>query len=187
MDNHQFLKNSQQEVEQIIKMATAFKNLPKTTLFQKPTAEKWNIAECLEHLNIYARYYIPTMEQRLEKALLKGKKMGNHLVKHNWIDNMSIKSIHPDNRKVKPIKTMKKFNPIHKTIEGDPLGEFLNHQNHLLKVIQKMEHVNLNKTKVPVEFFKLLRLTLAGTLEFVIRHEQRHLLQAEDALLMINS
>ncbi len=179
MNKSTFLKNCQHDVLQIIEAVEPFKSLPQTTLFQKPSAEKWSIAECLEHLNIYARYYIPAMEQRIKKATSSTE---NQTIKLNWIDNMSIKSIHPDNRK--PTQTLKKFNPIHKEIKGKPLEEFLKHQQDLLKVIQKMESVNPNKVKVPVEFFKLLKLTLSGTLEFVIRHEQRHLLQIQEVLKM---
>lgn len=180
MNKTTFLKNCQQEVLQIIEAVESFNALPKAILFQKPSEEKWSIAACLEHLNIYARYYIPAMEQRLTTATASTQ---NHIIKHNWVDNLSIKSIHPDNRK--PSKTLKKFNPIYKEIKGEPLKEFLKHQQTLLSIIQKMEHVDMNKIKVPVEFFKLLKLTLGGALEFVIRHEQRHLMQMQEVLELV--
>ncbi|MBA4055707.1 MAG: DinB family protein, partial [Marivirga sp.] len=41
----------------------------------------------------------------------------------------------------------------------------------------------LNKSHVPVEFMKLLKMNLGDALTFVIVHEQRHISQAKNGLI----
>ena len=74
------------------------------------------------------------------------------------------------------------MNPAGSKLSKDILHEFITHQQELLALLNETEHKDLNNGKVAVEFLKLLTLTLGDAFQFVIVHEQRHLLQALNAI-----
>ena len=63
-------------------------------------------------------------------------------------------------------------------IEGDVLKTFFDNQTKLVFLLEEAQNVNLNKLKIPVEFFKLLKINLGDCFQFLIAHEQRHVNQA---------
>ena len=164
----------------MIKMVeTQFIPLNKEQLNWKATPEKWSIAECLEHLNIYSRYYNKTMKERLTSATPQAN---NEAIRFSWIDKMSLDGVNPATMETKKTQTLKRFNPTHSEVSNEVLTEFLEHQADLLKILAQAESYNLNKIKIPVEFFKLMRLTLGGCLQFMLFHQKRHLIQAQNVL-----
>jgi hypothetical protein len=58
------------------------------------------------------------------------------------------------------------------------LAEFAHHQHQLLELLTQAHRADLNRKAVPIEFFKLLKMRLGETFEFVVLHEQRHVQQA---------
>lgn len=70
------------------------------------------------------------------------------------------------------------MNPNNSQLTRDTVDKFLKHQQELLVLLTKAKGVNLSKKAIPVEFFKLLKLQIGETLEFVIEHQERHLQQA---------
>ena len=84
--------------------------------------------------------------------------------------------MHPDN--IKKQKTFARMNPANSSVSTEVLEEFLKEQRGLLKVISLARHVNPNKGKVSVEFFKLLKLNIGDALQFLVVHQQRHIKQA---------
>jgi len=175
-----FLANLQAEVQAMV--ATAEKEFAALTSEQlnwKATPEKWSIAECLEHLNIYSRYYNKSMKQRLSSATPQA---ATEAVRFSWIDKMSLDGVNPATMQTKKSSTLKRFNPSFSNTSPAVLSEFLQHQADLLQVLAEAEKYQLNKIKIPVEFFKLMRLTLGGCLQFMIFHQKRHLIQAQNVL-----
>jgi hypothetical protein len=55
-------------------------------------------------------------------------------------------------------------------------------QERLLTLFKQASNSDVNAKAVSVEFFKMLKMTIAEAFEFVIVHEQRHLIQAREAL-----
>jgi len=174
----QLLNELDDAVKAIIQtVETDFATCSSRELNWKPMPEKWSIAECLEHLNIYSRYYNPAMEQAIQEK--------NHLVfvedfKSGWVGDFSVKSVHPDNTKKQ--KTFKRLDPAQSDLPPTVLEDFLAHQQQLRNIISKSGTVNLNKIKIPAEVAKLLKLRLGDCLRFVVAHEQRHIQQAKAVL-----
>lgn len=164
------------EIQQIVH--NQFENLSSDLLNRKENHDSWSIAECLEHLNIYARYYLPVIEKQLKTAP-KNKENASRETKPTWLGNYSVNSIDPSN--VKKQKTLKHLNPTNSKIEADVVNRFLNHQEKLLTLINQARLANLNELKVPVEFFRLLKINLGDCFRFLIAHERRHIQQAINA------
>ena len=64
----------------------------------------------------------------------------------------------------------------------ETISKFLAYQQELLTLLEQAKSKNINQRKVPVEFFKLMKMKIGDALAFVITHEQRHILQAQTVL-----
>ncbi|WP_439880596.1 DinB family protein [Pontibacter sp. MBLB2868] len=150
-----------------------FASLDLSTLNFKPAPDSWSILECLEHLNRYSRYYNPA----LAKAIASNSD-GNFVqsISYSWLGKKSLDMVRPGN--MKKNKTVKHMNPNNSELDRATVEEFLQHQKELLDLLQEAKKANLNKKAVPVEFFKLLKLRIGETLEFVVVHQERHVQQA---------
>lgn len=140
----------------------------------KTNAESWSILQCVEHLNRYSEYYLRSIAGKLKEAKTKG----SETVKYSWFGKMSIKAMHPDNRKKS--QTLKRLNPKESEVNREVLNEFIQHQNHLIQLLEQAENHSLNANKIPADVFKLLRLRLGECFEFLIVHQQRHILQMKE-------
>lgn len=168
-----FLLDLQSAVQHIRRTTEAeLAPLPAEVLNVKPRPDSWSVLECLEHLNRYARYYLPA----LNKALSRPAKSAAEPVRHSWLGRKSLDLVRPDNGQQH--KTVKHMNPAGSQLGRTVLDEFLAHQAELLGLLARAQAADLNRRAVPVEFFRLLKLRTGETLEFVVRHEQRHLQQA---------
>lgn len=161
------VKNQQQTVR------TAFATQDLITLNFKPSPEKWSVLECLEHLNRYCRYYIPALDRAIASNM---NNINKSVITYSWLGKKSIDMVRPEN--TKQHKTVKHMNPNNSQLTKSTIDEFLKHQDNLLDLLSDAQKVDISKKVVPVEFFKLLKLRIGETLEFVIVHQERHLRQA---------
>lgn len=161
--------------------AQGFKNTPEEILNRRETDSSWSVLECLEHLNLYGDYYLP----EIEKSILRAKpetKQG--IFKSGWLGNYFAHSMLPKKGEVKnKMKTFNDKNPIHSTLDKTTIDRFLKQQEKMLDLLDMANRVNLNKTKTSISISRLIRLKLGDTFRFTIYHIERHILQAEKALL----
>lgn len=181
MTNQSLLVTLQQDVENFISTVDKeFKPLSINELNQKENVDKWSILECIEHLNRYAAYYVPAIRQGLEQAKAT---TANSNYKNGWFGKMSIDMMSPDNAKKQ--KAIQKFNPVGSQLDTKVIDTFLAYQKELLTLIEQAKGKNIQQRKVPVEFFKLMKMKIGDALSFVITHQQRHILQAQKNLLLL--
>ncbi|MCC2545864.1 DinB family protein [Hymenobacter sp. BT175] len=153
---------------------TTFAALDEPLLNYKPGPEQWSILECLEHLNRYSRYYHP----QLSKAVASASAATGPEVVFGWLGRKSLESVKPND--ARRHKTLRHMNPNNSRLRKEAvLSEFAEHQTQLLELLTAARGINLNRKVVPIEFFKLLKLTTGETLQFLVDHTQRHLQQAE--------
>jgi hypothetical protein len=60
--------------------------------------------------------------------------------------------------------------------------EFNKHQNKLLQLLEVARRRNLNSIRIPISISKFVRLKLGDTFRFLVAHEQRHMIQARNAI-----
>jgi hypothetical protein len=139
-------------------------------LNKKESPTQWSILECYEHLNRYARYYLPHIKEQASKlSVLK-----IHDINTGWVNRKLIDGVKPSNKKM---KTLERFDPSHSELQITTIDEFLKHQEHLLQIIDGIKNKNINHGKIPLEFFKLIRFSVAEALQVVIYHQERHQFQ----------
>lgn len=176
MKSDTLLQEVEEATHNIIQLVEEqFAPLASEALNRKPSPQKWSIAECLEHLNYYSDYYNKEVDIAIAKAT---KKQWNAVPNFSstWLGKKSIESVLPDN--ATPSKTPKALNPSTSTIRPDVVQRFLLGQNKFLNLLHAAQTIDLNKTKVRIEVFKLLKLRLGDLFLFMIAHNQRHCNQA---------
>ena len=119
------------DIENIIAKVSQWQHLEQSTLNWKPSPEKWSVNECLEHLNRYANYYFPV----LQNALTQQGKGEAKAIQYTWFGKFSIRSVHPDNQKAQ--KTLKHLNPNQSDLDDSTLREFLAFQNQFILAMKK--------------------------------------------------
>lgn len=175
MNTTTLLKDLEKDILTGIKtIHNEFLTLPEPALNYKSGENSWSILECIEHLNRYARYYIPEVAKGIEENF--SANIPSLELNLTWLGKKSIESVSPT--AVKPQKTFKRMNPNNSELTLAALEEFLDHQKELLNLIKKAGKADLNKKTVKVEFLKFLKLKTFEALMFVNDHQKRHLQQA---------
>jgi uncharacterized damage-inducible protein DinB len=179
-NSNALLDSLQADVRQIILQANQLENLQTELLNQQPAADKWSVAQVLEHLNIYSRYYINAIEQKLHLNQ-SGPNVDFHT---GWLGNYFTNLMKPmdDNKIAKKMKAPKNAVPSSQPNAKAILAEFINHQHHLLNLLQIAKTANLEFNRIPTSLSKFISLKLGDTFRFFIAHEQRHFVQVENVL-----
>jgi hypothetical protein len=175
MSSNDLLRKLHNDVLAIVDAAKEFESLPESDLNWKEHPKKWSILECLEHLNRYSNYYHAEIKKAIARATPASEKI-DHEAKSTWMGKKFIAMMHPDN--TTKHKTFARMNPIEGSLKKEVIYEFLRNQQELATILEAASKVDLNKTSIPVEFLKILRMNLGDALQFVVAHEQRHIKQA---------
>ncbi|WP_300664358.1 DinB family protein [Fluviicola sp.] len=158
--------------------AAAFNELSAETLNFKRDELSWSALECLEHLNLYGRFYLPEIAKRIQRAESKNKES----FKSGWLGNYFANSMLPK-EKLNKMKTFKNMNPLNSRLDKEKvIREFMQQQEEILRLLNQARKIDLNKTKTNISISKWIKLKLGDTFRFVIFHNQRHLVQAEKVL-----
>lgn len=184
MQTTQLLESLHQQTEQFFQKAVGeWQMLPPETLAVTPSTGQWSAAQCLEHLNIYGRYYLPAIEKAIQEAKRKGSSATGNFTS-GWLGDYFAKLMRPkpDGHLKAKMKSPKNAVP---SAHPDPramLAEFIDQQEKLLQLLTAAAAVNLNQVRIPISIAPWLRLKLGDTFLFLTAHIERHLLQADRAI-----
>jgi uncharacterized damage-inducible protein DinB len=154
-----------------------YAHLPENILLAQPAAGKWSIAQTMEHMNTYGRYYLLAIEKTIDKAaLLNNKNTASFMP--GWLGDYFTKMM------LKPakMKAPSKHIPPVKLNAKEVVEEFMEQQRYLLLLLSKAENIDLGKWRIPITLTKLIKLKLGDTFRFLIAHEQRHMIQIKNAV-----
>ncbi|MGB0166743.1 MAG: DinB family protein [Luteibaculum sp.] len=151
-----------------------------TDLNFKPSPDSWSALECIAHLNYYGNFYIPEVRARLEKSIPSEEQN----FKSGLLGNYFAQLMKPEGKKM---KTFKAANPAGSSLDNTVLTKFEQQLNSWLEILNSLKQVNLNKVKTSTSLSKWIKLKLGDTLRVVIYHNERHLQQAEKAILAAKS
>ena len=157
--------------------AMAFQQLDDQTLTRRPQPNGWNILECMEHLNRYGNFYLPEIQQQMERS----RYPATVEFRSGWLGNYFVNSIKPDARQ-RNMNTFKSMNPLGDRLDRNVLVIFIQQQDKLLKLLKSADSVNLMKAKTGISITNFIRIRLGDTFRFVIYHQERHLRQAKGLL-----
>ena len=170
----------QSDVQQLIAAAEHLRTADPVKLGYSVKEGQWSVAQILEHLNAYSRYYLPA----IEKAMSPVEKGRNAWFVSGFWGNYFTKMMMPTNvYEVKnKMKAMKAYSPDKSVNVETAFSEFLEHQHKLFHLLELARRRDMNSVRVPVSISKLIRFKLGDTFRFLIAHEQRHMIQARNAI-----
>lgn len=180
----ELLLSLQEQTENQLTLAiNSWQNLPSSLLTIAPATGKWSAAQCIEHLNIYSRYYLPAIETAIQKALTQKQKPSNQF-KSGWLGAYFVRLMQKDpskNPKDK-MKAPKNAQPPSTLDAAVVVAEFIDHLENMQQLIEKAKGIDISKTRVGISIARFIKLKLGDVFSFNVAHTQRHLMQAERAI-----
>lgn len=169
-----------------------FMKLSEKQLNQKPSKDKWSIAECLIHIIKADEIYLKQFEVKVlnfkSSVFRDGHMQEDHLnYKPGCLGNWFAKSIVPKNGKLQ--STMKSLKVMDPQVNIELLSkefsnvnvvitEFIKQQRRINELIKKAEIIDLGKIKIQTAI-PLVKIKLGDAFRFVVGHNERHIWQAE--------
>jgi DinB family protein len=143
----------------------------------RPAANQWSVAECLIHLNMTSRAFLPLINDALgrgrERELFRSAPyrldfMGWLLW---WAATVRL-----------PIKTTEPFVPDRGQPRDVSLSEFDGLQEQLIGCLKEAEGLDLAKLRVVSPFDSRIKYNLYSCLRLIPAHQRQHLRQAEQVV-----
>src|SRR5215210_2418798 len=149
-----------------------------------PGPARWSAAECVEHLNITSKAYLP----RLRDAIAEAKDRGGAAKKHyrrdplGWFMSMMIGPRSGLARFRTPrVKTSAKFTPGKIRSRKEILSDFVKLQAELTSLLRAGDGLPLDEVKIVSPFGERMKYSVYSAFIILERHQQRHIQQAEEA------
>jgi len=168
------------DVRQLILAAEHLQLTDNVKLAYPPEEGKWSVVQVLEHLNMYSRYYLPA----IEKAMVQIPKEVNTWFIPGFFGNYFTRMMMPKNvyEIRNKMKAPRGYRPSRGVNVEGVFKEFFTHQAKLLQLLETARKRNMETIRIPISISRLVRLKLGDTFRFLIAHEQRHMIQARNAL-----
>ena len=178
--SQELIDQLQTDIKQIIAAAEHLQTADSVKLSYPPAEGKWSVAQALEHVNAYNRYYLPI----IEKEMVHIPKEVNAWFVPGFFGNYFTNMMMPKNVfEVKnKMKAFKSYSPDRGVNVETVFKEFIQHQNKFLQLLETARKRNLDSIRIPISISRLIRLKLGDTFRFLVAHEQRHMIQARNAL-----
>lgn len=179
MNSNALLESLQSDVRTIILKAGKLEMFSKEILEKQPTPEKWSVAQVLHHLNIYSRFYINAIEHKMHLHQTTPRDSFTP----GWLGNYFTKLMRPatESKVGKKMKAPKNAIPAAQPDSKAMLQEFLQHQNHLLNLLEIAKSISLD-IRIPTSLSRLITLKLGDTFRFFIAHQHRHFVQIANVI-----
>jgi hypothetical protein len=147
--------------------------LDETAWAARPAPTAWSAAECLIHLNLTSRAFIP----RLRDALASGRRVAAARYRMDpmgaflwWVGTLRV-----------PIRTTEPFVPRASEPRSVVLAEFDALQDQVIKIVEDAEGLDLVALRIESPFDPRIRYNVYAGLRVIAAHQRLHLRQAERA------
>lgn len=155
---------------------SSFGKLSAKQLNWKPSAERWSIAQCFEHLITSNKGYLPIIDD-----LRKGKKKSTIWERLPVLPGLAgkllIKSLDPAS--TRKVKAPKKFQPAQSEISPAVIDDFVAVQNEVIEGMKSTSHLDLEKIVITSPVASFVAYSLMDAYRIIVVHEKRHFQQAQ--------
>ncbi len=173
------LEDLQSDTRQIILATNYLLQEDPEILVQQPAPGKWSVAQVVEHLNTYGRYYLPVIEAAIKEQPL----YPDPVFTSGWLGDYFTKMMLPkDGQVANKMQTFKGHRPSSDIDSKPVLDEFLRQEQQLLDLLEQAKRTNIAKIRIPISISRLVKLKLGDTFRFLVAHHQRHFVQVNNAL-----
>ena len=174
----QLIDQIQKEVQRQSGVVThQFQGLSDNKLLATGENGGWSVIQNLEHLNLYFDYYNPAIKKSLEQAK---KNESNSKFTSGWLGNYFTNSM--DYRGKRKIKAFKDYIPVVDLNPETVINKFLTNQEEMMGLLDEAKDYNLTKIKTAISLTKWIKMRLGDVFQFVIMHNERHIVQAQSRI-----
>ena len=154
---------------------TTFGTLSVSQLNWKPSAERWSVAQCFEHLLTSNKGYLPIIDgalagrkQTFWERMPLLPKLGGKLL---------IKTLDPSS--TRKLKAPKSFEPVQSDIRASIINDFITQQGTIAEKMKATEHLDLERLVITSPAVSAVTYSLMDAYRIIVVHQQRHFQQAK--------
>lgn len=172
------MSNWIERIEKVSSLVEAeFKDETHDELNWKASADKWSIAQNLDHLVVINTSYFPIFQELVEGNYRVGW-LGKFPLLARTIGKQIIKGIDPSN--TKKSKTFPIWEPDQSEIEVGIVNRFLEHQEELKVWNQRLAGFITSDNIIHSPANRKIVYDLKSAWEIIVLHEMRHFLQGRE-------
>ena len=145
----------------------------------QPAPESWSVAQCIDHLNVTARQYLPMLDEGIANAIRRGLYSAGPY-SYNWVGRLMVYLVEPTTRLRG--KAPKAFQPAPGRPRHDVMAAFRAYQVQYVDRLRQANGLNLARARVASPVARWVRMPLGSGFAMMIAHERRHLAQARRVL-----
>ena len=154
---------------------STFGHLTPSQLNWKPSAERWSVAQCFDHLLTSNKGYLPIIDNVL--AGYKRTFWQSMPVLPGLMGKLLVKSMDPAS--TRKVKAPKRFQPAHSEISASVINDFVAQQKQIVDKMKPTEHLDLEKIVITSPVAGVVIYSLMDAYRLIVVHEQRHFQQAK--------
>jgi len=154
---------------------STFGNLSPSQLNWKPSAERWSVGQCFDHLIASNKGYLPIFDD-----VLKGRKQSvweSMPLLPGLAGKLLIKSLDPANSR--KMKAPKHFEPAQSDISASVINDFVDQQTRIVEKMKATEHLDLERIIITSPALGAITYSLMDAYRIIVVHEHRHFQQAK--------
>lgn len=152
---------------------------------QRPSAAEWSVAECIAHLNLTSAAMVPRVRGAFAEAKALGP-VGERAYKGLMFGRMLARMVGPVpmvlGMRLGRTKTPPPFVPGSDLPRAHVVAEFQRWQEDERALLREAEGLAVDRVTMESPFVAGARYDAYSALHIMVRHEERHLVQAERAL-----
>ena len=142
-------------------------------------AGRWNILQVLEHLNSYYAYYLPIIEMKTSDSNATSRIDFTP----GWLGAYFTNMMQPMDGTIKnKMKAFSNHIPPPRLQASKVIEEFLQHQRKQIYLLELAKKRDINSIRIPISLTPFIKLKLGDTFNFIIAHNNRHLIQIYNLL-----
>lgn len=158
------------------------RDVPSEAWPRRPEPSRWSVGECVAHLNLTAKAFLPPLRDALER----GRRMGGpapERYRRDPIGWLLWRSQAPPVRM--RVKTTPPFVPAGDQPPAELIREFERLQEEQVACVRKADGLPLGRLRIGSPFDPRVKYNLFSALTILPRHQHRHLWQAEQAWMSL--
>ena len=155
---------------------SSFGGLSAAQLNWKPSAERWSIGQCFDHLINSNKGYLPIIES-VKGGTKKTRVLERLPVLPGLAGKLLIKSLDPAS--ARKLKAPKNFEPAQSNISAHVIDDFVAQQDKIIEGMKATGHLALERIVITSPAVSFVTYSLLDAYRIIVVHEQRHFQQAK--------
>jgi hypothetical protein len=152
-----------------------FGGLSAVQLNWKPSAERWSVGQCFDHLIVTNRTFFPAIE-KVAAGTFQSSLWGRVSPLSGFFGRLILKALDPE--RGRKTKAPRVFEPSQSEVAADVIKQFEAHQGELSARIRATAGADLRGLKVTSPVSPVATYSLLDAYRIVVAHERKHFAQA---------